>query len=170
MGKWFLFKINEVYQQALWKLSSKCSLKFLGKKIPKVFPDSERKSFWRCSQTSFWISSNALFGMTYFGKYSLIGVLWLQDRFLWLVFTWVKRTPQTNKFLEEKGCRNIMERLFSASVKKSVCTCIRKKTPGIIFPKFSVFVSCLEQWGRTILADELKSSFYQPEISFPETF
>ena len=42
--------------------------------------------------------------------------------------------------------------VFSAGVKKAVCTCILKKVPGKCFSKFYVFVSCLEQGLKTILA------------------
>ena len=143
----------------------------LGRKFPRVFLDSERNYFWWCSQTSLRTSSNAYFGMTSFRKYLLIEVLWFQDRKFRLVFTWVRRTPHTNKLFEKKSCGKIMEwPFFSTSVKKSLCTCVRMKRPGDCFSKVFVFVSCLEQWGKTIFFDELQAIVYQTESSFPRSF
>ena len=39
-----------------------------------------------------------------------------------------------------------------------------------MFLKFYRFVGCLEHGLKTILIDELKTSFYQPESSFPKSF
>ena len=60
--------------------------------------------------------------------------------------------------------------IFSVSVNKSVCMCNCKKWPGQKFSKFYVFVKCLKKWAKTILAEELKTSVYQPESSFPKCF
>ena len=105
------------------------------------------------------------------GKSFWMEVLCFQDRIFWLVFTWVKRTPHTNKLFEERGCGKFMDwPFFQLALKNRFARVFAWRDQDNVSQNFFVFVSCLEQWGKTVLADELQTIVYETESSFPRSF
>ena len=133
-------------------------MKFLGRKFPRVFLESERNFFWWRSQTSFWTSSNAHSRMIL-----LMEVLWFQHRNFWMVFTWGKWNPHANKFLLKKCCRNFMElRFFQVALRNRFGRVFARRDQEKL-SQTGCICKLFGKGRKTILADELKTSFYQPK-------
>ena len=166
---------SKLQQNFINKFFESCVLdvqwSFLRKKILGVIQDSERNHFWWWFQTSYCTSLKAHLRRSFFGKTFPIEFLWFQEGSFWQVLSEVTWTSHVNRFFRKKVVCNFWEKTNSrGGVQICFCTCFGKNMFWKRFLEISCLLSCLEQWGKTIFADELKTNFYQPKISFADFF